>query len=68
MMCGDLALGERAPGASGIEGQWGLCAGALWDWGKRVLAAAQQPCAAAYQPWRQPCGCSMPALATALWL
>jgi len=34
-MCGDLAPGERAPGASGIEGQWGLCAGAPQDWGKR---------------------------------
>ena len=33
-MPGDLALGERAPGASGIEGQWGLCAGAPRDWGK----------------------------------
>ena len=32
-MCGDPALGERAPGASGIEGQWGLCAGAPQDGG-----------------------------------
>ena len=30
-------------------------------------AAAQQPCTAAYQLWRQPCGCSGPAPA-ALWL
>ena len=33
-----------------------------------VTTAAQQPCAAAYQLWGQPCGCSIPALATALWL
>ena len=26
-------LGARAPGASGIEGQWGLCAEAPRDWG-----------------------------------
>ena len=33
-MPGDLALGERAPGAFDIEGQWGLCAGAPQDWEK----------------------------------
>ena len=27
-----------------------------------VTAAAQQPCTAAYQLWRQPCGCSVSAL------
>ena len=27
LTCGALALGERAPRASVIEGQWGLCAG-----------------------------------------
>ena len=32
-----------------------------------VKADSQQPCAAAYQLWRQPCGCSVPAPA-ALWL
>ena len=32
-----------------------------------VTAATQQPCAAAYQLWRQPCGCSVSASA-ALWL
>ena len=32
-MSGDLSLGEGAPGASGIEGQWDLCAGAPQDWG-----------------------------------
>ena len=31
------------------------------------MAAVQQPCAAAYQLWRQPCGCRVPAPA-ALWL
>ena len=30
-----IALGERAPGESDIEGQWGLWAGARWDWGKQ---------------------------------
>ena len=34
-MSGDLTLGERAPRASGIEGQWSLCAGVPWDWGKQ---------------------------------
>ena len=29
-----LALGERAPGACGIAGQWGFWTGAPWDWGK----------------------------------
>ena len=28
-------MGRKSPGASGIEGQWGLCAGAPQDWGKR---------------------------------
>ena len=36
-MPGDLTLGERAPGASGIEGLWSLCAGAPQDWGKWKL-------------------------------
>ena len=26
--------GRKSPRASGIEGQWGLCTGAPWDWGK----------------------------------
>ena len=33
-MPGDLALGERAPRAFGIEGQWGLWV--PWDWGKQT--------------------------------
>ena len=38
--CGDLALGEKAPRASGIEGLCtsgieGLCTGAPRDWGKQ---------------------------------
>ena len=32
-----------------------------------VMAAAQQPCTAAFQLWRQPCGCNVLASA-ALWL
>ena len=34
-MPGDLALGEGAPEAFGIEGQWGLCMGAPQEWGKK---------------------------------
>ena len=30
------ATGRKSPGASGIEGQWGLCAGAPQDWGKQI--------------------------------
>ena len=26
---------EKAPGAPGIEGQWGLCAGVSRDWGQQ---------------------------------
>ena len=33
-MPGDLVLGGGAPGASDIEDQWGLCAGAPQDQGK----------------------------------
>ena len=33
-MPGDVALGERAPRASRIEGQWGLCVGIPLDWEK----------------------------------
>ena len=33
-MLGNLAVEEKAPRASGIEGQWGLCVGAPQDWGK----------------------------------
>ena len=36
-MLGGLALGGGAPGAFGIEGQWGLSTGAPWDWGKQRL-------------------------------
>ena len=31
---GDLELGQRAPRAPGIKGQWGLCTGAPGHWGK----------------------------------
>ena len=38
-----LALGRRAPGALGSQGQWGLCAGAPRGWGKQTSLLEVHP-------------------------
>ena len=67
----NASFGSRLPGSRAalplfwwlkgpeqLKSRWGL---------QKFTAAAQQLCTAVYQPWRQPCGCSVPAPA-ALWL
>ena len=43
-------MGERAPRASGIEGQWGLCAEAPQDWGTSAFSLLSQ-CSTPKEMW-----------------